>query len=217
MRLRPGAPLWQLVDFQAGLEARQRAGLEAALEASGLLDAWVLPDGELLAPGTVGYIAHAARRWRHPSGEESLASALCPDLPEHSPVSLAVVEKLLASIGLGVSETFAWVSPEGAWRLGPLGGQWGKDEAVYIGHAAREAARQRRLAEIAKMLEGLAMEADGITAELEHLDACLEVIDQEWKRRPSAQALRDAHAAEAGSAARSGYASRASGARPGQT
>lgn len=194
---RPGAPLWQLVDFQTGLEARQRAGLEAALEASGLLDAWVLPDGELLAPGTwdtlLTPLADAAMR----PGEESLASALCPDLPEHSPVSLAVVETLLAGIGLGVSEAFTWVSHEGAWRLGPLGGQWGKDEAVYIGHAAREAARRRRMAEIAHALEGLAIEVAGITAELEHLDACLEVIDQEWQGRPSAQALRDAHAAEA--------------------
>ncbi len=31
---------------------KRRAGIEAALEASGILDAWVNPDGELLAPGT---------------------------------------------------------------------------------------------------------------------------------------------------------------------
>src|SRR6185437_1766439 len=44
---RPGAPLWQLVDFQESLSADQCAGVEAALEASGLLDAWVSPDGHL--------------------------------------------------------------------------------------------------------------------------------------------------------------------------
>ncbi|WP_300270609.1 TIGR02680 family protein [Halomonas sp.] len=194
---RPGAPLWQLVDFQSGLESDQRAGLEAALEASGLLDAWVLPDGELLAPDTWDTLLTPFADGAMRPVEESLATALCPDLPEHSAVSQRVVEALLAAIGLGASDTVAWVSPDGAWRLGPLGGQWGKDEAIYIGHAAREVARQRRLAEIAETLEGLAEEAAGIAADLDHLAACLNVADQEWQQRPTARALRDAHAGEA--------------------
>jgi hypothetical protein len=49
---RAGAPLWLLVDFRSGVPEQRRAGIEAALEASGILDAWVSPDGELLAPGT---------------------------------------------------------------------------------------------------------------------------------------------------------------------
>jgi len=49
---RSGAPLWQLVDFHPSVPEAQRAGIEAALEASGILDAWVSPDGELLSPGT---------------------------------------------------------------------------------------------------------------------------------------------------------------------
>jgi len=44
---RAGAPLWQLVDFQETLSTAERAGIEAGLEASGLLDAWVSPDGQL--------------------------------------------------------------------------------------------------------------------------------------------------------------------------
>ena len=53
---RPGAPLWQLVDFTESEapdgpdRARGRAGVEAALEASGMLDAWVSPDGTLRSP-----------------------------------------------------------------------------------------------------------------------------------------------------------------------
>jgi hypothetical protein len=46
---RAGAPLWRLVDFRDHVDAAARVGLEAALEASGLLDAWVTPDGALLA------------------------------------------------------------------------------------------------------------------------------------------------------------------------
>lgn len=193
---RPGAPLWQLVDFQSDLEVSQRAGLEAALEASGLLDAWVLPDGELLGPDAWDTLLTPLVDGDERPGT-SLATALCADLPEHSPVATTVVDTLLASIGLGASDAFAWVCPEGTWQLGPLGGQWGKGEAVYIGHAAREAARQRRLEDIAQALEGLAIELAEIAAELEHLEACLQVAEQEWQQRPTAQALRDTHAAEA--------------------
>ncbi|WP_258039983.1 hypothetical protein, partial [Streptomyces sp. SM1] len=47
-----GAPLYRLVDFVPGLPPDARAGLEAALEASGLLDAWVRADGTVLDPAT---------------------------------------------------------------------------------------------------------------------------------------------------------------------
>ncbi|MFI6576386.1 TIGR02680 family protein [Nocardiopsis sp. NPDC050513] len=46
---RPGAPLWRLVAFADGVPANAQAGVEAALEASGLLDAWVMPDGTVPA------------------------------------------------------------------------------------------------------------------------------------------------------------------------
>ncbi|WP_367132080.1 SbcC/MukB-like Walker B domain-containing protein [Saccharothrix sp. HUAS TT1] len=41
-----GAPFYRLVDFRPEVDDAARAGLEAALEASGLLDAWVTPSGE---------------------------------------------------------------------------------------------------------------------------------------------------------------------------
>lgn len=40
----PGAPLWRLVRFADEITAAEAAGIEAALEATGLLDAWVAPD-----------------------------------------------------------------------------------------------------------------------------------------------------------------------------
>jgi hypothetical protein len=55
---RAGAPLWACCDFaDNGLDATARAGLEAALDAAGLLDAWIAPAAtDSLAtdsPGTV--------------------------------------------------------------------------------------------------------------------------------------------------------------------
>ena len=42
-----GAPLWRAVDFDDALEPSARAAVEAALQQSGLLDAWIDPDGIL--------------------------------------------------------------------------------------------------------------------------------------------------------------------------
>ncbi|WP_179810384.1 SbcC/MukB-like Walker B domain-containing protein [Nocardiopsis sinuspersici] len=47
-----GAPLYAVVDFAEGLSTREQAGLEAALEASGLLAGWVRADGTLHDPMT---------------------------------------------------------------------------------------------------------------------------------------------------------------------
>ncbi|WP_063767423.1 hypothetical protein [Streptomyces sp. NRRL S-1868] len=43
------------MDFQDALNEAERAGLEAALEVSGLLDAWVRPDGTALATDGHGH------------------------------------------------------------------------------------------------------------------------------------------------------------------
>ncbi|SEK19831.1 TIGR02680 family protein [Halomonas daqiaonensis] len=190
---RPGAPLWQLVDFKPELSDEQRAGLEASLEAAGLLDAWLMPEGQLLSADTWDTLLV-------PDAEASgtrLADVLCPDLHGEPPVAREVVERVLASIGSGESEAFAWVSDQGHWRLGPLRGQWGKPAAVHIGHTAREAARLRRLASIEEELSALAHQRADIDAELEVLANSLAAAEQEWRQRPTAQALRDAHAGEA--------------------
>ena len=57
-----GAPLWCLVDFPGYLDSAQRAGLEAALESSGLLDAWVRVDGQVLGPDQREVVLPAGRR-----------------------------------------------------------------------------------------------------------------------------------------------------------
>ena len=44
-----GAPLWRAVDFAKGVSDAERAGLESALQAAGLLDAWLAADGRLRA------------------------------------------------------------------------------------------------------------------------------------------------------------------------
>jgi hypothetical protein len=58
---RPGAPLWRLLDWREHVEGRTQAGIEAALQAAGLLDAWVLPDGSVSAGVTQPQVALVLR------------------------------------------------------------------------------------------------------------------------------------------------------------
>lgn len=81
-----------------------------------------------------------------PPAASSLAQVLRP--ADGVPVPAEVVARLLAGIGLGAASAASWVEPSGRFRLGALEGRWRKDTASYVGAAAREAARQRRLAEL---------------------------------------------------------------------
>ncbi len=168
---RPGAPLWQLVDFSPQIDEAARAGLEAALEASGLLDAWVTPEGAVLdrAAHDVLLVARAGQA-------DSLAHWLLPSLPaggSAASVSADTVSVILASIACTEREPMtaeAWVSLSGDFRVGPARGAWNKPRAQYIGHAAREAARRLRLGEIASKL----LEIDAALAQCAATEAQLE-------------------------------------------
>lgn len=200
---RSGAPLWRLVDFHESLSAAERAGLEAALEASGLLDAWLAPDGQLT--GQDGQVVFDST-WvqRKPVGGTSLRQVLVPVLPDGCPVQAQTIMALLAGVACGKNDdgaAEAWLSLDGRFRLGVLSGAWYKTEARHIGHTARERARQRRLEEIAALLA----ELDGAELALDRQYAALaqqsQQTEQEWQRMPSDQLLLKviAEAASAGS------------------
>ncbi|MBP2341001.1 uncharacterized protein (TIGR02680 family) [Saccharothrix coeruleofusca] len=141
-----GAPFYRLVDFGSEVDADARAGLEAALEACGLLDAWVTASGEV-ASGDVVAVAG------EPVAGTSLASVLLPAVEPSSPVPAEVVARLLESVAL--DEGPAAVSVTGRWRAGVLTGGWHKPAAEFIGAGAREAARRRRIAELEDELAAL--------------------------------------------------------------
>lgn len=84
-RDRPGAPLWRLVDVQDDVAAEDLAGYEAALEAAGLLDAWVTPDGSLLDPDDHDVALVPGQTPPAPGG--GLASVLAPAGDPGSPRS----------------------------------------------------------------------------------------------------------------------------------
>ena len=194
-----GAPLWQLVDFHDHVDSAQRAGLEAALEASGLLDAWVTPDGALLAAED-GKQPWLDTQWaqRRPAPGASLAGWLRSAVPVAATVQAAAVERLLASVACTAANdpandaAEAWVAPDGRFRLGTLAGAWRKPQAVYIGHAARAMARRQRLETIAQRLDGVDSESAAVALQLEQLAADRRQAEHEWLSAPSDQPLRQA-------------------------
>ncbi|MGE0013960.1 MAG: TIGR02680 family protein [Azoarcus sp.] len=196
-RHRHGAPLWQLVDFQPQLKPEECAGLEAALEASGLLDAWLSPDGSLRDSDGQALLDTSWVRRAGVTGA-SLNDALIPALPDGCPVAETTLAALLDGAAYGLYEPAdaeIWLSPDGRFRLGALAGAWGKSEAHYIGHTARERARQRRLAEIVTALA----ELDAVDAELQHQFEALKTnrqsAEQERQGMPSDRPLHAAIAA----------------------
>ncbi|WP_084958887.1 TIGR02680 family protein [Thermoactinospora rubra] len=185
---RPGAPLWALADFREDLDARSRAGLEAALEASGLLDAWVTPDGRLLDPGTHDVVALPGERAARPLSQ-ALVTA--------DPAARAVLD----SIGVG-EQAGPYVCADGRWRLGPLHGAWDKPAAEYLGATAREEARRRRLAELAALITEAEQALTDAGAVVDTLAARQETLSAELSGHPLDTDVRDAHAAVATAAER---------------
>jgi len=196
-RTRTGAPLWMLTEFRDAIEPAQRAAIEAALEAAGLLDAWVLPDGALrdarswdvLLLPAVGEAAPA------PPGaglDRVLIAAVDRADARAATIADATVTAVLTAIGWGESSRPAWVDGAGRWRLGPAHGAWGKPQAEYIGRGARDAARRRRLQELALEIDGLQAQIDALAATLGALDARHTRLHEELRALPDDAPLREA-------------------------
>ncbi len=169
---RPGAPLWALCDFLPSVPEPDRANIEAALEASGLLDAWVTPDGQLLVKDEHDTILAAGICESAPM-DQGLDAVLTPSIDPQdqraSTVSEATVRAVLRHIGFGKGTGVAWVDNAGRWQLGPLHGAWSKPAAQHIGHASREAARRRRMTELQTLIDGTNEKINVINNEIEAL------------------------------------------------
>ncbi|MET0134506.1 MAG: TIGR02680 family protein, partial [Kibdelosporangium sp.] len=120
-----GAAFYRLVDFKPDLPDADRAGIESALEASRLLNAWVTPEGTV--PDLQDVLASPGPPVPGPSLADALAAAAVAD----SPVPASRVEALLRSIGLGATDAGMVLSVDGQWRAGALHGSWSKPAAEF--------------------------------------------------------------------------------------
>ena len=90
---RPGAPLWQVVDLRPEVGASERASIEAALHAAGLLDAWLTPEGVLLDPDTLDTLLR-------PAATMAQGTTLCAVLSADPAATLdaTLIDRLLATM-----------------------------------------------------------------------------------------------------------------------
>lgn len=195
---RPGAPLWRLVDFRDEVPDDRRAGIEAGLEAAGILDAWVSSDGKLLSPGAQDVLL-APEAVGAPDGKRAacladvLRPAIDPEDPQATHVTVEAVERILWAVGLGADQGATWVSPGGEFRIGVLRGAWLKPAAAFIGQGAREAARRARLAELTRSREQALRTLAELDAQRAALTQQRTELEQEIESMPAEDALRDAH------------------------
>ncbi|WP_063009640.1 TIGR02680 family protein [Nocardia kruczakiae] len=186
--MRAGAPLWRLVRFADDVDAERAAGIEAALQAAGLLDAWVGAKDE--APQTDSDIfltplPPAAR----PDGP-TLARVLVVEdgVGDDSDGPIAAISRtrladILASIALSdndshASENSVAVGGDGGFRQGVQLGRHHKPQAEFIGATARARRRERRLADLAEEIaateqaeQSARADADEASGELARLAA----------------------------------------------
>ena len=193
---RPGAPLWQLVEPAADLDPGHTAGYEAALEAAGLLDAWISPDGRVLDRDDHDVALLAADLPAAPDGGLAavLVPAIDPDDPQASAVDTAVVQAILERIGRRAGDGVVWVADDGRHRVGPLHGIWSKPAAEHLGHAAREQARRARLSDLDVQLAELDARLADVDTELARLDQRRERLGEEHAGAPTDTPIREAAA-----------------------
>ncbi|MFE3197686.1 TIGR02680 family protein [Embleya sp. NPDC059237] len=193
---RPGAPLWRLVDFTDAVpDGADRAGLEAALEASGLLDAWVDPDGTATSVGTGELLVRPGPPVAGPTLGDVLSPAVDRADERAAAVPDAMVGRLLAAIGWGPDSAAATrVAADGTFTLGVLTGRWTKPNAEYLGAGARERARRARIEAVAAELAELDVRRADIVDRTAAVTTRQRRLDDELAGRPGDEALRRAHA-----------------------
>jgi uncharacterized protein (TIGR02680 family) len=166
---RAGAPLWRLIEFVPDVPQSEWAGWEAALEASGLLDAWLEPDGRVTDPRTHDNLLQIDVDPVLAEPRQLARVVLpAPDLSELG-FEETVVASLLQRIGVGENAARVWVSASGRWQNGPLSGCWSKPSPQYIGRNVRDAYRARRIDELEAELAGIAAAQSGLEHQLEVL------------------------------------------------
>jgi energy-coupling factor transporter ATP-binding protein EcfA2 len=163
-----GAPLWLLLDPAGDLAAAELASLEAALDATGLLDAWISPDGVYVADrdghdlvidasarradqtktSTLGRLASVLRPAQTAGPLTSTLTALLHAVT-YAPAGTA----LPGTDGVALGAGGRWATPLTAGTAGP-----GPHGAELLGTAARAIARDRRVRELRDEVTGLRLQ-----------------------------------------------------------
>lgn len=183
---RDGAPLWRLVRFADDVGEAQAAAVEAALEATGMLDALITPSGfrDVTAGDSDGYLFPGS-----PVEGASLAGVLVPE--DGTPVPAARIDAVLASIALDgkLFSSAAVIGADGRYSHGVTAGAHHKNHAEYIGATARARRRAARIAECEARIAELTELAGGLDRKLGGLADTLAAFAQARAALPRTTAI----------------------------
>lgn len=149
-----GAALWRTVDIDPSVVSSELDGIEAALTASGLIDAWIRPDGGVdLERADVHLVAA-------PLPGETLRSILVPmndvgldpDLIDRVLRSIRIVETVRGDHTVHDGSSDLEIGRDGSFRVGAAVGHGRMQEAELLGAEARERRRLARLAELESLI-----------------------------------------------------------------
>ncbi|QNK83266.1 TIGR02680 family protein [Nakamurella sp. PAMC28650] len=179
---RSGVPFWRAVDFVDDVPEQARAGIEGALLAAGVLTATITADGSVrAASGEILLSVNGSAAAR------PLSRSLRPD--EAAGIPPALVNGLLAIIGLDEGAAVTSVGTDGSWRNGPLRGRHQVADARHIGAQARARRRAARLAEIDSELAALEAAAELRRTALEVVRAREDALNRHLRTAPSGRQL----------------------------
>ncbi len=190
----PGAALWEVVDFLPAISQVDRAGWEAALEASGLLDAWISPDGTVLLKNAQDTLL-VPTATPIDLADSRLSRVLVPS-PNCRQMGLEphLVGSILDQIGAGNGVHSVWVDQHGYWQNGPLTGRWIKPVPQYIGHDVRSEWNQRRIDDLDRQLSKVAVQLTHAQQQLDELAAQEKKVDDYRQTLPDDGPIRSAMA-----------------------
>lgn len=189
-----GAPLYAVCEFKAQVSEEQKANLEAALQQSGLLDAWVSNQG-LAALG-----AEEEEIWITPQPVllgNTLADYLRPTPPEDGSVKAEIIDEILRTIRLGNTggdNVAASVNARGYFQLGALCGKAApKERAEYIGKETRHRTRLAEMARLEALMDEEQRIIDECTSQITGIEESLTRLAQQKALFPGGADLQDAY------------------------
>ncbi|MDO5094043.1 MAG: SbcC/MukB-like Walker B domain-containing protein [Propionibacteriaceae bacterium] len=185
-----GAAFWKLVNPRDGQDPMKLARLEAALAASGLLDAWISHDTSALDTFAVADRARA-------EGRPNLGDVLdvAPEADQLAErVRLVLNSVTLHAPGEPLPTDGIALSFDGRWRVAELTGRAAPchNQAEWLGEAAREAQRQRRLAELKAQFTEVCVRIDDAKEAEQRWTNELAQLNKTFAAAPSDDPLRQA-------------------------
>lgn len=191
----PAQPFYKAIDFSGELPKEQCNLLEAALYDMGILDALIVSSDyreQILAMDRTACDKYLFTDAAGLKG--NLMELFSAENVENDIILCMQIQNILSGIGYGVHKNSgAWIAEDGHYGIGILEGTVSSGyEAKYVGAATRERHRQECISSLRLELQDVDRKLDSLCMEMQACRGQLEKLQEEFKRFPGAEDLREA-------------------------